>query len=354
MNQRKYCFIDRDGTIIQEPADEQVDSIDKLDLLPGVIPALIQLQLAGFVLVMVTNQDGLGSDSFPSEQFWPVQQLLERLLLSQGIVFDSVRICPHMTSDKCTCRKPNVGLVLDYLTSQQIDRQNSYVIGDRASDSQLADNMGINSILIDGKTDWQNIFERIVNKPRVACVKRKTNETNITGSLNLKSSKPSQIATGIGFYDHMLEQIAKHAGVELQLTVQGDLQIDDHHTVEDSALVLGELFKLALGDKCGIARYGFVLPMDESLAQVAIDLSGRAYCTFNGVFNRESIGGLSTELIGHFFRSFSDSLGATINVYVTGENTHHMIEACFKGLGRSLRQAITKIEVGLPTTKGVL
>lgn len=350
-NQRKILFIDRDGTLINEPADEQIDSIDKLELMPGVIEALIKLKQAGFVFVMITNQDGLGTNCFPEENFWPAHNLMLKIFKSQGITFESVRICPHFEADNCDCRKPKLGLVMDYMRDQTIDRNQSHVIGDRQTDVMFAENLGVNGILFEG---WESVVEKILTKPRIGRVTRTTNETQIEVQVNLDSNRKSIISTEVGFFDHMLEQIAAHAGIEMNVKVKGDLQIDEHHTVEDTAITLGLAIKKALADKFGIARYGFVLPMDEAVAQISIDFSGRPYCTFNGVFNREKIGDLSTELVSHFFQSLSVSLGMTINISVTGENAHHMIESCFKGFGRCLRQAIMRVESKIPTTKGML
>ena len=351
---QKILFIDRDGTIIVEPPDEQVDCLEKLHFMPNVIPALLKLQQAGFKLVMISNQDGLGSDSFPQADFEKPHNKLMEILSSQGIQFDDVRICPHFPHDHCDCRKPKLGLIIDYLKNNQIDINHSYIIGDRETDVELAKNLCIQSLKIHKKNNWLNIVDYLVNKPRTANVNRKTKETNITTFVNLDQQGDITVQTGIGFFDHMLEQLAKHGGFSLQLTVKGDLGIDDHHTVEDTAIVIGEALRIALSDKAGIGRYGFVLPMDESLAEVAIDLSGRSYCQFDGKFNREKVGGLTTELIPHFFRSLADSLQATIHIKITGENTHHMIEAIFKAVGRSLRQAIKREDFELPTTKGLL
>lgn len=356
MKQQKILFLDRDGTLIVEPADQQIDSIEKLRLLPDVIPSLLQLKASGYVFVMVSNQDGLGTDRFPTVQFEQPQQLMLDIFSSQGIHFESILICPHLSEDRCECRKPKVGLVMDYLVSQTIDRMQSYVIGDRETDVQLANNLGIKSIQI-GRPDfphWTAVSRHILLSSRMADVVRHTTETQIHLKINLDSQDPTNIDTGLGFLDHMLEQLAKHAGFALSLKVRGDLCVDDHHTVEDTAIVLGEGLRMALGDKWGIGRYGFVMPMDESLAHVTLDLSGRSSCHFQGTFGREKINDLSTELIPHFFYSFAEALKATLHISVQGENTHHMIESIFKGVGRSLRQAIIRNDIGLPSTKGVL
>lgn len=352
MQQTKYLFIDRDGTLIKEPKDEQVDSIDKLEFMPGVFTALEKLSQAGFTFVMVTNQDGLGTASFKQADFDAPQDLMLKTFESQGIVFDDIKICPHLPEVRCDCRKPKVGLLLDYLRGQSIDNQNSYVIGDRQSDAELAENMGIQFIRM--TNDWSSISAQILDKPRTAYVTRKTNETDVQCRVNLDACGEIKVATGIEFYNHMLEQVAKQAGMNLTLIAKGDTHIDDHHTVEDVAIVFGEAMRQALGDKIGIARFGFLLPMDESLAQIAIDLSGRPSCQFQAEFKREKVGEFSTELVAHFFTSFSDALRAAIHVEVKGENTHHMIEAAFKSLGRALRQAMKKESTELASTKGAL
>ena len=351
----RVLFVDRDGTLVEEPADKQVDSLEKVRFLPGVFAALAELQQRGFRLVMVTNQDGLGTSSFPQPAFEAPQQFILDTFASQGIRFDAVFVCPHFSADGCECRKPRTGLVDDYVRAG-VDLSASAMVGDRDTDLEFARNLGIRGLRVrkDGALSetWPAAVRELT--ARTAHVNRKTRETDIEVIVNLDAPAPLQLSTGIGFFDHMLEQLAKHGGFSLQLTCRGDLQIDEHHTVEDCALALGEALRRALGDKAGIARYGFLLPMDEALAQVAIDLSGRAYAQFSGKFARESVGGLPTELVPHFFRSLADSLGAAINVTVTGENSHHMIEGCFKSVGRALRQALRREGDDLPSTKGVL
>jgi imidazoleglycerol-phosphate dehydratase/histidinol-phosphatase len=317
---------------------------------------LLRLKEAGYVFVMVTNQDGLGTASFPKKNFIPPHEMMLRVFESQGISFESIRICPHFLKDNCDCRKPKVGLVLDFLSEQVIDRSHSYVIGDRETDMQLAKNLGVTGLLYGGEktASWDEMTDIILLKNREANITRNSKETNISLYLNLDKKNEININTGIGFFDHMLEQLAKHGGFSLSLAVKGDLHIDDHHTVEDTAIVLGEGMRQALGDKYGIGRYGYVLPMDESITQVALDLSGRSYFVFNGQFPRESVNDFSTELVTHFFRSFVESLKATLHIDVQGENTHHMIESIYKGVGRALREALIKNDVGLPSTKGIL
>jgi imidazoleglycerol-phosphate dehydratase/histidinol-phosphatase len=356
MSGKKVLFIDRDGTLIVEPPDQQIDSLAKLELIDGVIPALLRLRDAGYTFVLVSNQDGRGTPSFPEPAFREPHQFLMRLLESQGIRFEAEFICPHFAHDNCECRKPKIGLLKDYLRENTLDKANSYVIGDRQTDLELAHNLGIQGVHFGSSPadTWPAIAERLTRIERRARVTRKTKETDIDVAVNLDRETPIRASTGLGFFDHMLEQIAKHGGFSLELTCKGDLHIDEHHTVEDCALALGEALRKALGDKRGIHRYGFLLPMDESLAQVAIDLSGRAYSVFEGQFGRDTVGQLPTELVPHFFRSLSDTLGAAINIKVEGENTHHMIEACFKGVGRALRQAIRITDTELPSTKGTL
>lgn len=356
MKQKKILFIDRDGTLIKEPQDYQVDSIDKLDFMPNVISSLQRLSEAGFSLVLVSNQDGLGSASFPMENFERVQSLMLRVFNSQNISFEDIKICPHFAQDGCSCRKPQVGLLMDYLVNQIIDRENSYVIGDRNTDLELAQNMGISGIQIGSEKypDWLEIANLIVNKPRQAVIQRKSNETEIEIKISLDGKKERVIQTGLPFFDHMLEQLAQHGDFGINASIKGDIQVDEHHTVEDTALVLGQALKQALGDKYGIGRYGFVLPMDEAQSQASIDICGRPYLVFDGKFNRESVGDFATELVPHFFQSLSQSLGAAIHINVRGDNVHHMVESIFKSVGRCLRQAITRSGGGIPSTKGIL
>jgi len=354
----RILFIDRDGTLIVEPDDQQVDALHKLRLLPGVVPALLELKRAGYRFVLVSNQDGLGTDSFPEPDFRGPQDFLRELFASQGITFEAEFFCPHFPEDGCDCRKPQAGLLTEFLAARSLDVEHSYVIGDRDTDLQLAANLGIQGlrVRVDGTEDesWPAIATRLCRLERTASVHRATRETDIHVTVNLDRPEPVSISTGVGFFDHMLEQVARHGGFSLQLECRGDLQVDEHHTVEDCALALGQALREALGDKRGIARFGFLLPMDEARAQVAIDLSGRAYAVFEGRFGRDAVGGLPTELVPHFFRSLGESLGAAIHIQVQGENTHHMVEACFKGVGRALRQALRVEGTELPSSKGVL
>ena len=352
---RRILFIDRDGTLITEPADEQVDSLEKLQFITGVIPALLELKRAGYEFVIVSNQDGLGTESFPTADYEIPQQKMIDLLASQGIVFSAVHVDPHFEGDGAHTRKPGIGMVLDYLKSGELDLEDSWVIGDRDTDLQLAANMGIGGLRLGPEHEsWESIAHRLVNRPRQARVERKTRETDIRVFVDLDAPAGSEVSTGIGFFDHMLDQLASHGGFRLELECHGDLEIDEHHTVEDCALALGQALDQALGDRRGIGRYGFLLPMDESLAQVAVDLSGRPVIVFEADFPRDRVGGLSTEMVRHFFASLSQALRAALHLQVRGENTHHMVEALFKGAGRALRPALARSGHDLPSTKGLL
>ncbi len=358
MSGRRILFLDRDGTLVEEPPDEQVDRIDKVRLFPGVVPALLQLKAAGYHFVMVTNQDGLGTDSFPTAAFESTQRFILDLFGSQGIEFEQVLICPHFKSAQCECRKPKPGMAAQFLADNALDKPRCFVIGDRETDMEFAQNLGLQGLRLQlngsAEQTWVSIAARITGAARRAEVHRKTRETDITVTVDLSTAQGTQIHTGIGFFDHMLEQIAKHGGFALRLTSIGDLHIDEHHTVEDCALALGTALREALGEKCGIARYGFLLAMDEAHAQVALDLSGRPFFLWDGRFSRDSVGGLPTELVPHFFRSLAETLGAALHISVRGENAHHMVESCFKGVGRTLRQAIRLEGTDLPSTKGQL
>jgi len=373
---KRYLFIDRDGTVIQEPADFQIDAFDKLALVDGVIPALRRLQEAGYRLVMVSNQDGLGTAAFPRETFEGPHRLLQQILVSQGIRFEAEHIDESFEGesrmiDGTPTRKPGIGMLLPYLRDREIDIAGSWVIGDRDTDLQLAANLGCAGLRIgaDG-LDWPGIVERILGCSRRAERLRETRETRIRASIDLDRSEPPQVSTGIGFFDHMLEQIGTHAGFALALRCEGDLHVDEHHTVEDCAIVLGEALRAALGDKRGIARYGVdaadtpsrllgqvAIPMDESLAVAVLDLCGRGAFVFDGVFARERVGELSTEMVTHFFRSLCSSAGMALHLKVSGENAHHQVEACFKAFARALRQAIARDAAAAgraPSSKGML
>jgi imidazoleglycerol-phosphate dehydratase/histidinol-phosphatase len=354
----KILFLDRDGTLIEEPDDNQVDTLEKIRLVKGVIPALLQLKQHGFRFVMVSNQDGLGTAAFPEQQFRLCQDHVLALFESQDIVFDEIFICPHFSSDGCDCRKPRAGLLTRFLAETDMDMAASAVIGDRQTDVELAERIGVTGILVNAADEraltWPAIADALCHRERRGLVERNTNETRISAAVNLDTEEPIEVSTGIGFFDHMLEQIAKHGGFSLTLLCSGDLHIDDHHTVEDTAICLGSALRQALGSKHGIGRYGFVTPMDESESRVSIDLSGRGRFVFKGQFPTERVGELATEMVEHFFHSLSDSIGAALHIEVVGDNSHHMVEACFKSVGRALRQAHRRDGTSLPSTKGTL
>jgi len=358
-NIKKILFIDRDGTLIFEPQDTfQIDSLEKLEILPGAISALQKLKKAGFYFVMVTNQDDLGSSNFPQNTFDIPQKKMMQIFNNEGISFEEVFVCPHTQEVNCNCRKPKTGLLDDYIKNSHIDLQNSYVIGDRESDMQLAKNLKIQGIQVDTNLEKSPSWEEVANilTQRKASLQRKTKETDISINMNIDGIGKSKIDTGIPFFDHMLEQIAKHGEIDLELSCKGDLEVDEHHSIEDCGIALGEAFASALGNKKGIERYGFLLPMDESLAQVAIDFSGRTHCTFACNFDREMLGAMPTEMISHFFQSFAEGAKCTLNIQCSGENNHHKAEACFKGFARTLKQAKQRNfdNMELPSSKGVL
>ena len=352
---RKILFVDRDGCLIEEPADEQVDSLEKIALMPDVILALRRCIGVGYELVMVTNQDGLGTSSFPQADFDGPHQFLLRLLSSQGIGFAEVLIDRSFAHEQHDTRKPGIGMVRHYLADDGWSRSLSAMVGDRDTDMQFAANLGVRGLRVgaDG-INWNEVAHVMCDAPRVAEVRRETKETQIRVYVDLDAASDAQVATGIGYFDHMLEQLGKHGGFSLQLDCKGDLHIDEHHTVEDCALALGQALRQALGDKRGIGRYGFTLPMDESLASAVLDMSGRPYFVLDGLFPRVSVGELSTEMVAHFFRSLCETLGANLHLSVRGDNAHHMVEACFKVVARCLRQALSRSGDALPTTKGTL
>ena len=352
-------FVDRDGTLIEEPADFQIDRFDKLRFVPGVIPAMLRLRDAGYEFVMVTNQDGLGTDAFPQADFEGPHQLMLHVFASQGIQFREVLIDTSFPADNAPTRKPSLGLMQGYLRDRNIDWSRSAMIGDRETDVLFANNLGVRAFQLKtaqfgGEWDWAGIAQVLIASPRVAEVERKTRETRIVVRVDLDTPADPVVQTGLGFFDHMLEQIGKHGGIGLSLRCEGDLHIDEHHTVEDCGLALGQALKQALGDKRGIGRYGFTLPMDETLASAALDFSGRPYFVFEGGFRRERVGELPTELVPHFFRSLCETAGLNLHLKVDGDNDHHKIEACFKVVARALRQAIRREGSALPSTKGVL
>jgi imidazoleglycerol-phosphate dehydratase/histidinol-phosphatase len=377
---QKLLFIDRDGTIIDEPkSDFQIDSLEKLEFLPKALSNLRKIaEDTDYQLVMVTNQDGLGTESFPEDTFWPAHNKMLKTMENENIHFSAIHIDRSFPHENLPTRKPATGLLTEYLDTETYDLANSYVIGDRATDVQLAVNLGAKAIfIVDGLTnnleegltpaqkeatklisnDWDEIYEFLKLPQRIAFIERNTKETKIKIELNLDGTGKSEIHTGLGFYDHMLDQVAKHSGADLKIFVEGDLHIDEHHTIEDTALALGEAYLKALGDKKGTNRYGFLLPMDEALAQVAIDFSGRPWLVWDASFKREKIGEMPTEMFYHFFKSFSDTSKCNLNIKCEGDNEHHKIEAIFKAFAKSIKMAVKRNlnEMNsLPSTKGVL
>lgn len=352
---RKLLFVDRDGCLVVEPADEQLDRCEKFDLVTGVVAALQRCVAANYELVMVTNQDGLGTPSFPEADFNGPQDLLLRILASQGIGFREVLVDRSFEHEGLDTRKPGTGLVRHYLADDSWSRTDSAMVGDRETDLQFAANLGVTGFRVGpAGIDWAQIAHRLLDRPRTGEVERSTRETSVAVRVDLDLAAEPDVATGIGFFDHMLEQLGKHGGFALRVHCEGDTGVDEHHTIEDCALAIGAALREALGDKRGIGRFGFSLPMDESAADARLDLSGRAYFVFDGRFPRDRVGGLPTELVPHFFSSLADALGANLHLAVRGENTHHMVEACFKVVARTLRQAIQREGDALPSTKGVL
>lgn len=362
---KKVLFIDRDGTlVIEPPVDYQLDSLEKLEFYPGVFQNLAKIaKELDYIFVMVTNQDGLGTPSFPEETFWPAHNKIIQAFKKEGIEFVEILIDKSFPHENLPTRKPEIGMVLHYIKGNY-DLQNSYVIGDRLTDVKLAENMGCKAIFIGNTiaenavlttTSWADIYTFLATQPRKAKVLRKTNETQIAIEINLDGSGQSHILTGLGFYDHMLEQIAKHGNIDLNINVNGDLHIDEHHTIEDVAITLGDAFLQALGSKKGIERYGFLLPMDDCLAQVAIDFGGRPWLEWNAEFKREKIGEMPAEMFMHFFKSFSDSAKCNLNIKAEGVNEHHKIEAIFKAFAKAIKMAVSKTNnFSIPSTKGTL
>ena len=353
---KKALFIDRDGTIIKEPADEQIDSFEKLEFVPGAISALRQIaRKTDYELIMVSNQDGLGTDSFPEETFWPVHNFIIQTLRGEGVDFKAQHIDRSFPADGLPTRKPGIAMLTDYMKGDY-DLTNSFVIGDRSTDRQLADNLGAKALILGETMDWPKIEQIVIGGLRIADLKRKTKETDIHIKMNLDGTGKADISTGIGFFDHMLEQIARHATIDLDVKVSGDLNVDEHHTIEDTAIVLGQCLDSALGDKRGLQRYGFCLPMDDCLCQTAMDLGGRPWLVWEAEFRREKIGDMPTEMFMHFFKSLSDNARMNLNIKAEGQNEHHKIEGIFKSFARTLRMALNRDteHFQLPSSKGVL
>ena len=353
---KQVLFIDRDGTILVEPEDEQIDSFEKFQFVPGVIRNLhfIRTHL-DFEFVMVSNQDGLGTDSYPEETFWPTHNLMLQTLKGEGIEFDDILIDRSFPEDNLPTRKPGTGMLTKYMLGDY-DLENSYVIGDRETDAKLAENLGCKSLILSDELDWNRIAEILFAGERTASVRRTTKETDIDISLCLDGTGKSDISTGLGFFDHMLEQIAKHGSIDLKIHVKGDLNVDEHHTIEDTGLALGECIGKAVGDKRGIERYGYTLPMDDCLCSVALDFGGRPWLVWDAEFHRERVGDMPTEMFLHFFKSFSDAARMNLNIKAEGENEHHKIEGIFKALARSLKMAVKRdiYKYQLPSSKGML
>jgi imidazoleglycerol-phosphate dehydratase/histidinol-phosphatase len=376
---KRVLFIDRDGTIIKETVDEQIDAFDKMIFYPKAFTYLGKIaKELDFELVMITNQDGLGTDSFPEETFWPVHNFILKSFENEGVQFSEILIDRTFPNENAATRKPGIGLLKKYF-SEDYDLQNSFVIGDRLTDMELSKNLGAKGIFINdninlGTTeistkaeelqksialetnDWQRIYEFLKLKKRFAEIQRKTNETDISIKLNLDGTGQSDINTGISFFDHMLDQLTRHGQMDLEITVKGDLEVDEHHTIEDTAIALGEVFNKALGDKLGMERYGFCLPMDDCLAQVAIDFGGRNWLVWDANFKREMIGQMPTEMFYHFFKSFTDGAKANLNIKAEGTNEHHKIEAIFKAFAKAIKMAVKRDaeKMILPSTKGRL
>lgn len=353
---KKALFIDRDGTLVREPADEQVDSFEKLSFVPGVFSSLRRIrQLTDYEFVMVSNQDGLGTSAFPEETFWPVHRFILDTLAGEGITFDAIYIDRHFPEDNAPTRKPGTAMLTRYMEGGY-DMAHSYVIGDRETDAQLARNLGCMSLILSDGMTWPEIARRVIGGERTAEVHRKTRETDVRVRLGLDGSGTCHVDTGLKFFDHMLEQLAHHGAMDVDIQVHGDLEVDEHHTVEDTALALGECLLRCLGDKCGIRRYGFVLPMDDCLCQVALDFGGRPWLVWNAGFMRERIGDVPTEMFFHFFKSLSDAAKMNLNVQVEGQNEHHKIEGIFKAFARAVRMAAERDfdHFVLPSSKGQL
>ena len=355
---KRILFIDRDGTLIEEPADEQIDAFEKLKFTKGVFRNLHFIrEHTDFEFVMVSNQDGLGTEAFPENTFWPVHNFILQTLESEGITFDEILIDRHFPEDNAPTRKPNTGLVEKYMNNPEYDIANSYVIGDRETDRKFAENIGCKALILsDEGMSWDKISELLFAGERTAEVRRTTKETDIHIKVNLDGTGKCDISTGLGFFDHMLEQIGKHGSIDLLIHTKGDLEVDEHHTIEDTAIALGECILTALGNKRGIERYGYCLPMDDCLCSVALDFGGRAWLVWDAEFTREKIGEMPTEMFLHFFKSLSDAAKMNLNIKAEGQNEHHKIEGIFKALARSLKMAVRRdiYHYELPSTKGML
>lgn len=351
---KRILFIDRDGTLVEEPHDEQVDALEKVRFKPGVFRWLAFLrEKTDFLFVMVSNQDGLGTSSFPEDTFWPAHNFILETLRGEGITFDDILIDPHFPEDNAPTRKPQTGLVEKYINDPDVDIANSYVIGDRETDALFAKNIGCKALILGS---WQTVAETIYAGERTASYRRTTKETDIDVRLTLDGSGQADIQTGLGFFDHMLEQIARHGQIDLYIHTKGDLHVDEHHTIEDTALALGECLLKALGDKRGIERYGFSLPMDDCHAHVCLDFGGRPWLIWKTEFHRERIGDVPTEMFFHFFKSLSDAAHMNLYIEAEGDNEHHKAEAIFKALARAIRAAVRRdvYHYQLPSTKGML
>ena len=355
---KRILFIDRDGTLIEEPADEQIDAFEKLKFTKGVFRNLHFIrEHTDFEFVMVSNQDGLGTKAFPEDTFWPVHKFILQTLEGEGITFNEILIDPHFPEDNAPTRKPNTGLVEKYMNNPEYDIANSYVIGDRETDRKFAENIGCKALILsDEGMSWDKICELLFAGERTAEVRRTTKETDIHIKVNLDGTGKCDILTGLGFFDHMLEQIGKHGSIDLLIHTKGDLEVDEHHTIEDTAIALGECILTALGNKRGIERYGYCLPMDDCLCSVALDFGGRPWLVWDAEFTREKIGEMPTEMFLHFFKSLSDAAKMNLNIKAEGQNEHHKIEGIFKALARSLKMAVRRdiYHYELPSTKGML
>lgn len=358
---KKVLFIDRDGTLIEEPADEQIDAFEKLKFVRGVFKNLNFIrQHLDFEFVMVSNQDGLGTSSFPEDTFWPVHNFILQTLEGEGVTFDNILIDRHFPEDNHPCRKPGTGMLTEYINNPEYDLAGSYVIGDRETDRQLAENLGCKALILGneegGGLSWDKITEILFAGERIAEVKRTTKETDIYVRMNLDGRGTCDISTGLGFFDHMLEQIGKHGMIDLTVHTKGDLEVDEHHTIEDTAIAIGECILSALGNKRGIERYGYCLPMDDCLCSVALDFGGRPWLVWDAEFHREKVGEMPTEMFLHFFKSLSDASRMNLNIKAEGQNEHHKIEGIFKALARALKMAVKRdiYKFELPSTKGML